>query len=458
MYFLKQLCIFVSKIRDCMPFLYKISISISTVIILSIINLTLLNSGDSFGGDFIPPKPHVSSHHISNAFSDLEEFEIIDYNVNRFLKHNNLAGASLSIAKDGKMVFSKGYGYADKERSITVQPYNLFRIASVSKLITAVTIMKLVENEQLTLESKVFGENGLLNDSIYLEYRDKKVEQITVRQLLNHSAGWTNRWGDPMFIPNVINKKMSVGYPVEGEDIIRFMLQKRLHYPPGTMSSYSNLGYAILEKVIEKASGMNYEMYVKTNVLYPLEIFDMQIGRSYPWERLDLEVKYYEPENSYLVPDHMGGEEMVPRCYGGNDIETLGAAGGWISSTTDLLRLVVAIDGFEEPKDLLTKESIHEMISTELLGGSPLGWRGVKKGKYWYRTGTLAGTSALVMRKENGISYAIVFNSNSWKGPEFASDIKIMMDRTLNKVEEWPSYNLFDLKNNERSKRKNTIF
>ena len=148
------------------------------------------------------------------------------------------------------------------------------------------------------------------------------------------------------------------------------MLKKRLHYPPGTMSSYSNLGYAILEKVIEKSSGLDYELFVKTNVLYPLEIFDMQIGGSYPWERLDLEVKYYEPDDTYLVEDHMGGLEPVLRSYGGNDIKTLGAAGGWVASTTDLLRLVVAIDGFDSPKDILSGQSIHEMSSTELLGGS----------------------------------------------------------------------------------------
>ncbi len=441
-----------------MTIIYKTGIALLGVISLSIVNLTIFNSGESFGGDFIPPKPNVSSYHISNAFSDLAEFDVIDYQVEHFLKRNHLAGASLSIAKDGKLVFTKGYGYADKERSIEVQPYNLFRIASVSKLITAVAVMKLVENEKLTLESKVFGPYGILNDSIYLDYKDKKVEAITVRELLNHSAGWTSRYGDPMFMPNIIKKKLGIEYPVESEDIIRFMLQKRLHYVPGTMSSYSNFGYTILEKVIEKASGMNYEMFVKTNILYPLEIFDMQIGNSYPWERLDLEVKYYEPDDTYLVEDHLGGDKLVPRSYGGNDIKTLGAAGGWVSSTTDLLRLVLAIDGFNFPKDILTQESIHEMVSTELIGGSPLGWRGVRENRYWYRTGTLAGTSALVVRKDNGISYAIVFNTNSWKGPEFSSEIKLMMDRTLNKVDEWPSYNLFDLKNNEKPRRKTTIF
>ncbi len=441
-----------------MSLIYKISVALISVIIFSISNLTLLNSGESFGGDFIPPKPTVNSYHISNVFSDHKEFEIIDKNVERFLNRNELAGASLAIAKNGRMVFAKGYGYADKEHSLSVQPYNLFRIASVSKLITATAVMKLVESNKLSLESRVFGENAILNDSIYLSYKDKRVEDITVRQLLNHTAGWTSRWGDPMFIPNVISKRMNIPYPVKSEDIIQFMLQKRLHYSPGTYCSYSNFGYTILEKVIEKASAMNYEMFVKTNILYPLEIFDMQIGKSYPWERLDLEVKYYEPQGSNLVPNHLGGEEMVPQCYGGNDIETLGAAGGWVSSSTDLLKLIVAIDGFNEPADILSEESIHEMTRTDFVGENPLGWRGIRKGKYWYRTGTLAGTSALIMRKDNGIEYVIIFNSSSWKGSEFANDIKYMMDKTLSKITDWPEYDLFTLNNRNKTLRRSTIF
>ncbi|WP_066631782.1 serine hydrolase domain-containing protein [Labilibacter marinus] len=440
-----------------MTIIYKSGIALLGVIALSIANLVLFNSGDSFGGDFVPATPSVASHRISNAFSDQDRFKVIDQSVNRFIRRNHLAGASVSVAREGKLVFTKGYGMADKEKSIQVQPYNLFRIASVSKLVTAVAVMKLVEQDKLTLDSHVFGSNGILNDSIYLNYRDKKVERITVKQLLNHSAGFTNRYGDPMFIPTVIAKKMDLEYPVKQEDIISFMLKKRLHFPPGTMSSYSNLGYAILEKVIEKSSRMDYELYVKTNVLYPLEIFDMQIGGSYTWERSNLEVKYYEPDDAFLVEDHNGGTELVPRSYGGNDIKTLGAAGGWIASTTDLLRLIVAIDGFDTPHDILSANSIQEMSSTELLGGSPLGWRGVRK-NYWYRTGTLAGTSALVVRQNDGLSYAIVFNTNSWKGPEFANDIKYMMDRTLAKVDSWPNYDMFDLKNNESSKRKSIIF
>lgn len=397
----------------------------------------------SFGTDFTPPEPSATSLRISGFFSDDIAFESIDQSVNSFLRRNDMAGASVAIAKDGKMVFSKGYGWADQDNRVRTEPYHLFRVASVSKLITAAGIMKLVENGKLSLDDHVFGPNGILNQSPYDVYIDRNVEKIKVAHLLNHSGGWTNRWGDPMFIPHAVARGLKKELPVDATDIIQYMLGKRLHFKPGTMSSYSNLGYAILGKVIERVSNNDYESYIKTNVLYPIGIFDMRVGGSYLTERAELEVKYYEPSDSYLVIDHKSNEK-VSRSYGGNDIETLGPAGGWLASSTDLLKFMLAIDGIDLPQDILQKESVETMTTPAKKYLDPMGWRGVRKG-YWYRTGTLAGTSALMVRKDNGISYVVLFNSSTWKGPMLSTDIRRMMNRALNKTRNWPEYNLFDL-------------
>ncbi|MGQ1890563.1 serine hydrolase domain-containing protein [Thermophagus sp. OGC60D27] len=398
----------------------------------------------SFGTDFTPPEPSVSSLRISGFFSDDPAFYQIDHSVKRFLDRNEMVGASVAIAKEGNLIFSKGYGWADKENRIRTEPYHLFRVASVSKLITAAGIMKLVEAGKLSLNDYVFGPNGILNEYPYDSYLDKKVEQIKVIHLLNHSGGWTNRWGDPMFIPQAVAKALNKDLPVDATDIIRFMLGKRLHFKPGTRSSYSNFGYAILGKVIEKASGEEYEAFIKTNLLYPLGIFDMQIGGSYLTERKELEVKYYEPADSYLVRDHQSENKMVPRSYGGNDIQTLGPAGGWIASATDLLKFMLAIDGLNIPDDILSRESIEIMTTPVKPYLDPIGWRGIKTHS-WYRTGTLAGTSALMVRREDGFSYVVLFNSSTWKGPMLSTDIRNMMDFAIRRTSDWPQYNLFDL-------------
>ncbi len=400
----------------------------------------------SFGTDFTPPEPNATSLRISGFFSDDAAFSSIDHSVSSFLQRNDMAGASVAIAKEGKLVFSKGYGWADKDNRVRTEPYHLFRVASVSKLITAAGIMKLAEEGKLKLDDHVFGPDGILNQPPYDIYIDHNVEDIKVEHLLNHSGGWTNRWGDPMFIPHAVARGLGKELPVDAEDIIHYMLGKRLHFKPGTMSSYSNLGYAILGKIIEKASGEDYESYIKTNLLYPLGIFDMRLGGSYLTERAELEVKYYEPSDTYLVTDHKS-EEKVPRSYGGNDIRTLGPAGGWLASSTDLLKFMLAIDGMNLPEDILKKESIETMTTPVKKYLDPMGWRGVRK-NYWYRTGTLAGTSALMVRNDNGISYVVLFNSSTWKGPMLSTDIRRMMDRALRKTHEWPEYNLFELASN----------
>ena len=408
---------------------------------------------DSFGSDFTPPNNKPTSFRLSSFYSDNEEFSYLEKQVNRFIRREHIVGASVAVAKDGELVYAKGFGYADKDAHDMVEPYNLFRVASVSKLITAIGVMKLYESGQLTLDDKVFGPNGILNDSIYLDYKDKRVEDITVRHLMEHSGGWTTRWGDQMFMPTIIARKLQKSLPINESDIIRFVLGKRLHFTPGQSSYYSNLGFMILGQVVSKVSGIEYEKYIQTNVLYPLGIYDMKIGGSHRNERAEAEVIYYEPELTFYVDDYTGNGEQVLRTYGGNDMHTLGAAGGWIASSTDLMKLMLSVDGFNTFPDMLNNKSVEMMTTPTRPGYSPLGWRRIKSNA-WVRTGTLAGTSALMVRRDDGISYVFVTNTGNWKGPALASDITRIMERGLTKVDEWPDYNLFDLDQTLASSRK----
>ncbi len=402
----------------------------------------------TFGTDFTPPVPMAVSLRIPAMFSEDKTFSQIDRRMDRFMNRWELAGASVAIAQDGKLVFAKGYGYADSENREKAEPHHLFRVASISKLITAAGIMKLVEENKLSLHDKVFGSNGILNVAPFNDYLDRRVENIEVIHLLNHSGGWSNRWGDPMFMPQTVATGLGKELPVSDEDIISFMLGKRLHFPPGTMSSYSNLGYAILGRIIEARSGQDYESFIRTRLLYPLGIFDMRLGGSFPEERAELEVKYYEPAGQMLVDDFTGNGQKVPRSYGGNDIRTLGAAGGWIASATDLLKFLLAIDGMPYPEDILTPESIEIMTTPVRPGFQPLGWRGASSDR-WVRTGTLSGTSTLMVRRSDGISYVVLFNSNTWKGPMLSTEIRTLMDQAIAQTNSWPSHDLFEVAQNQ---------
>jgi CubicO group peptidase (beta-lactamase class C family) len=267
---------------------------------------------------------------LTNSISSGEEFSGAEKTVNAFLKKWTIAGASIAIAKDGKLVYARGFGYADTASKIETQPYSQFRIASISKLVTATGIMKLQEEGKLSLSDTVFGPRGILNDPYFSNPRDKRVYNITVAQLLSHEAGWSQRYGDQMFMPIVIAQAMGVKTPVDTKTIVRFALNKGLQYSPGKGKAYSNLGYSILGLIIEKVSGMPYEDYCRKEIFEPLGIYDMKIAGNLPSEKAPFEVTYYIPSDIPKKPSIYDTGEMVPPCYGGNDITTLGGAGAWV--------------------------------------------------------------------------------------------------------------------------------
>lgn len=378
------------------------------------------------------------SYHVFDSDTTIQA---IDKTLERLLKREGLkGGATVAISKDGKLVYAKGIGYSNVEDSIPMVPYNTMRIASVSKLITAIAVMKLVEEGRIGLHQKVFGPTGVLNDDKYLAYKDKRMGEVTVYQLLNHSGGWTARYGDPMFMPQSIARQMGKELPISMEDIIRFMQNKSMHFKPGTASIYSNFGYGILGEIVAKAARMPYEDYVRSQIMAPLGIFDSHIGFSYPSERLKNETLYYEADTSHVAIDYSGTGEMVRRAYGGTDIQTLGSAGGWIASATDLLKLALTIDGFETVPDQLKSVYIDTMVCNQV-GFDPLGWRKVI-GNCWYRSGTLAATSAMIGRLDNGINYVVILNCSNHRGPELATIIRLIMDQSIKTIDNWPETNL----------------
>jgi CubicO group peptidase (beta-lactamase class C family) len=366
----------------------------------------------------------------------------IDKTINSFLRKWSIAGASVAISKDGKLVFAKGFGYADTAAKTETQPYNQFRIASISKLVTAIGIMKLNEEGKLSLTDKVFGPDGILNDPYFSNPKDKRVYSITVAQLLSHEGGWSQRYGDQMFMPITIAEKMGLKPPVDTKTIVRFALDRRLQYTPGTGKAYSNLGYSVLGLVIEKVTGMTYEEYCKNAILQPLGIYDMAIAGNMPSDRAPYEVTYYEPADRELKPSIYGTGEMVPPSYGGNDITALGAAGAWLATAPDLIRLLLSVDGFQSRPVILSDESIRFMTDNEN-GFAPVGWKGTIYGGTWWRTGSFPGSTGMMKRQSDGISWVVLLNSSAWNGPEIYSYINNMMFRVLSEIKQWPDNDLF---------------
>jgi CubicO group peptidase (beta-lactamase class C family) len=387
------------------------------------------------------------SFKLSNELSSNTSMVSIDSIFTHFISRKKIKGASVAITKDSKLIYAKGFGWADEETRTKVEPKHVFRIASVSKLITAVTIMKIAEEGMISIDDHVFGTDGILNDSIYLNYKDERIEKITVLNLLNHTAGWNNKKDDPLFQSLSIARKMHVKPPADIETIIQYYLQKNLYYNPGTKYCYSNFGYAILGKVIEKVTGMNYEDYVQFAILHPLGIYDMHVGKSSLKDRFKNEVCYYDLGRNPKCYSFDGSGELKPQVYGGNNIELLSAAGGWVASAPELMKLIVAIDGFPDKPDILSDETIELMTRAERRTKNVIGWRGTDGYGTWWRTGTLAGTSALVMRNKNGINWVVLMNTTTKGRSKIHNEISKTMFEAVRSVKNWPDYDLFNYNN-----------
>ena len=416
-----------------------------TAFCLSVIFLSLTGVKEEAPSEFTHVPDTLTNYKgpLTNEMSDLPALQPIDSMVNRVMRSLRLAGASVAVVKDERLVYAKGFGFANKERKEAVRPDHLFRIGSVSKLITAMAVLKLVDDGKLGLDDYVFGENGILKGKPYNGIKNRNVYRIKVKHLLNHTSGWSLiTYGDPMFIPHKIHKMDKVSYPIEFDDVIRFVLKRHLPYRPGTHFDYSNFGYCLLGRIIEEVTGDDYEDWVSDEILEPNNITDMRIAGSFEKDRLKEEVKYYDysPDNEQL--SFTGSGRKVYKPYGADDIEMLGPAGGWLATAVDLMKVLVLVDGYSNRyKDILSQEMINKMVNG--VGGirRPLGWRSVK-GDHWWRTGTLSGTSALLTRDTKGYSWVIVSNTTPRRG-SFPSTSRWAIREGIKLVRNWPSHDLF---------------
>jgi CubicO group peptidase (beta-lactamase class C family) len=198
----------------------------------------------------------------------VSELAPLESAMTNFLAAHNFEAGTLALMKDSKLVFRQGYGWRDTNFTAVIHPDNLFRLASVSKTITASAIYKLIGAGKFTTNTPIYAYlgiapwNGTLGDS--------RITNITVQQLLDHAGGWnqyTSPVRDPVFRTIQISTNMGLNYPAAPTNVISWMFSKPLDFAPGTTNVYSNFGYSLLGRVIEKASGKPYLDYIQQDLL-----------------------------------------------------------------------------------------------------------------------------------------------------------------------------------------------
>jgi len=353
----------------------------------------------------------------------------IDSAIAKWQSDNTMPGMSLAVSRNGKMVYTKGYGMADKESGEKVTTASLFRIASVSKLLTSVAVMKLVQGGKLTLEQKVFGSGAILGTTYGTQPYKKYVADITVNDLLHHTIGGWGQDNDPAFF----NKNLDVA------GLINWTLDNvALSKQPGTGFAYSNFGYMLLGRIVEKLGGKTYEQYVTDEIWSKVGATASAIAGTALADRKEKEVKYYGQQgDASFVYDYM----QFRRADG---------AFGWLGTPKDLLLFANAVDSSSTRPDILSPETIKKMVAVTPasigFGGSMqfgCGW--VVEGGEWFWWGSLPGTFAILYRNSNGICVAATANSRRQPTPEngLYSFIRIINFMAFDKTIPWQDIDQF---------------
>ena len=378
-----------------------------------------------------PPVNAILNETLTNAMSDSDSLRGIDKEVQEFMKYWRIQGISLSVMRNDSLMFSKGYGWADKEKNEVMTPGHILRLASVSKLLTATGIMKLEEQGRLSLDDRVFGPDGILCDSLWTALiRDSLYYDITVEHLLRHKGGFSTRGGDPMFSTRTIMLQNRLSTPPDQNTLVKVQLRKPLAFVPGETQEYSNFGFLLLSMIIEKLTGTNYESWMQENILKPAGCVDFHIAGNYYQDKYPNEVRYYVQPDDSPVDEFNNSGRKVARCYGGNDIPTLSGAGAWAASTAELCRFVASIDGRAEVPDIISVESVRRMTEWFDPDTFSLGWNDTKPTGEWTRTGTFSGTSALIKYFPDGECWVLVTNTSTWRGAGLARFTTEMFEKS----------------------------
>jgi N-acyl-D-amino-acid deacylase len=264
-----------------------------------------------------------------------------------------------------------------------------------------------------------------------------------------------------MFRSGKIAKTVGCSPPADAAAIIQFMRGQPLDFDPGAQYAYSNFGYCVLGRIVEQITGQSYAQFVRENVLGPCGIKDMRIGASLEKGQAPNEVRYYVRKGGLTEPVFPEVPGKVTWPYGGFHLEAMDAHGGWIASAVDLARFAAALhDPANSP--MLKKSSYAVMAEPPAppVSRKPdgqlapafygCGWmiRPVKRAhgatnyNAWH-TGSLPGTATLLVRRWDGLSWAVLFNQRSEHPALPDSAIDPALHRAAAAVRSWPAHDLF---------------
>jgi N-acyl-D-amino-acid deacylase len=347
----------------------------------------------------------------------LPGMDALDGIVVPIMQAHGVPGVAVAIARDGKLKLARGYGYADLQGHTAMRPDTRIALASVSKVLTGQTILKLVDQGRVQLSDRVFDYFRDLSPPPGMR-EDPRLSEITVEMCLHHTGGWDRKTsGDPSGWGPRISRALRLDHPPTPFEMIRYMKGVPLDFAPGTQQVYSNFGFVLLGGVIATVTKQGYPEYVQQNTLRAMGVTGPRVDDPPP--------RYLPGEAKRYL---MGSEHELP---GGNPRMVM-ASGGWQASCMDLARVMTAIDGSRTGTPFLSPAMMQAMLQPAAGITHPsqdhwmgLGWDLVERfpgpggtERYtWGKDGGIGGIQAYVGHLAIGANFVLLVNSAPSGGP-----------------------------------------
>jgi CubicO group peptidase (beta-lactamase class C family) len=312
----------------------------------------------------------------------------------KFLRQQRIPGMAISVSQKGQLIWSEGFGYSNRKPKVKVSPSKtLFRIASISKSITALTLAKLIDNNQIDIEKSIYT---------YLPDYPKKQYDFTVKELGGHLAGIRHYKGNEF----TINKKMSI---TEGLNLFK---DDALLFEPSTQFSYNTFGYVLLSEIMQKTSETEFNTLVNESVFKPLGMTNTLLD--------DSEINYPNTTKFFR-------KKRVLSTPVANEYKVAG--GGFLSTSEDLIKFGEEIIS----PTTVSKKALSEMITSQELKSGKITGYGIgfsvectknNTHKYYHTGGGVGASTVLLIYPKEELVIAVLTNRSGVDMKPFSEQLE----------------------------------
>ncbi|MEN3322616.1 serine hydrolase domain-containing protein [Mariniflexile soesokkakense] len=317
----------------------------------------------------------------------------------KFLRKHGITGMSISVSQHGELLWSKGFGFSNRKPRTRVKPDStIFRIASISKSITALALAKLIDDKLIDLDSSIYN---------FIPDYPKQTYDITVRHLGGNLAGIRHYKDNSEY---ALNKKMSI---TEGLDLFK---NDPLLFEPGTQFNYSSFGYVLLSEVMQKVTHIPFDTFVTDTIFKPLNMTHSMMDAS------DVIV----PNCTHFYKNSLL-KKHIPASPVCNEFKIAG--GGFLSTSEDLIKF-----GNEliSPK-IVSKETLSQITTSQHLKTGERTGYGIgfsvetsknSTPKYYHTGGGVGASTILMVYPKEELVITVLANTTGISMPDFGKELE----------------------------------